>query len=91
MKIQEAVKACKKSKQYGRPRSWKGQGRGVDLGQTLTEDGVKVVQVISENGNLWGSVWNPTPEELLEMWEIVDAKTLWKENCRESEDQDQVR
>lgn len=91
MRIQEAITLCKKTKQYARPQSWKGQGRGVDLGQTLTENGVKVVQIINDNGALWGSDWNPTPEELMERWEIVDAETLWKENNRESDDQDQVR
>lgn len=79
MQIQTLIPICKKTKQYARPRSWKGQGRGVDLGQHLTEDGVKEVVIITENGNALGSNWNPTPEELMESWELVSVETLWKE------------
>ena len=79
MRIQTLIPICRKTKQYARPHSWKGQGRGVDLGQHLTEDGVKEVVIITENGNALGSNWNPTPEELMEQWELVDTTTLYKE------------
>jgi hypothetical protein len=79
VRIQTIIPICRNTKQYGRPFSWKGQGRGVDLGQHLTKDGVKEVIIITEGGAALGTNWSPTPEELMERWELVDAKTLWKE------------
>lgn len=91
MRIQEAVQICKESRQYARPLTWKGQSRGVDLGQTLTgAPGVMVVQIINKRGSLWGSRWNPTPEDLLEDWEIVTVDSLWKESSRGTDDQEKV-
>ena len=79
MKIQEVIPICKNTDKYARPDSWVGQGRGVDLGQHLTKEGIKVIIIITENGNALGSNWNPTPEELMECWQVVDTETLWKE------------
>jgi hypothetical protein len=79
MKIQAVIPICKNTDKYARPHSWKGQGRGVDFGQHLSKDGVKVVVIVTENGNAFVKDWNPTPEEILESWELVDTKTLWKE------------
>ena len=79
MGIQTLISICRKTKQYARPLSWKKQGRGVDLGQHLTKDGIKEVVIITKNGNALGSNWNPTPEELMECWELVTVETLWKE------------
>jgi hypothetical protein len=84
VRIQEIIPICKKYEgQYARPDSWVGQGRGVDLGQHLTNDGVKEVVIITENGNALGSNWNPTPEELMESWMLVNSETLWKESKHE--------
>lgn len=79
MRIQTIIPICIKTKQYARPLSWNGQGRGVDLGQNLTKDGIKEVVIITETGAALGSNWNPTSEELMEQWELVDADTLHKE------------
>ncbi len=79
MRIQTIIPICRKTKQYGRPFSWKGQGRGVDLGQHLTKDGIKEVEIITDSGAALGRNWNPTSEELMERWELVDADTLYKE------------
>lgn len=79
MRIQEVIPICRKTKQYARPLSWKGQGRGVDLGQHLTEDGVKQVVVINSQGAVCGTNWRPTPEELLERWHLVTHETLYRE------------
>lgn len=79
MRIHDVVSICIKTKHYARPLSWRGQGRGVDLAQHLTKDGIKVVEVINETGAVWGSNWNPSPEELMERWEVVTADVLWKE------------
>ena len=79
VRIQTIIPICRKTKQDGRPLSWKGQGRGVDLGQHLTKDGIKEVVIITESGAALGSNWNPTSEELMERWELVDSNTLYKE------------
>lgn len=80
MRIQSLIPICGKTKKYGRPLSWKGQGRAVDLGQALSEDGVKEITIINSRGAAVGIDWNPKPAELLEDWQLVDADTLWKEN-----------
>jgi hypothetical protein len=84
MRIQEAIAVCKskKDKVYARPVSWKNQGRGVDLGQHLKTESVKQVEVINGNGAIWGKDWNPTPEELMESWEIVTVEEIYEENPR---------
>jgi hypothetical protein len=79
VRIQTIIPICRNTNQYGRPFSWKGQGRGVDLGQHLTKDGIKEVVIITESGAALGTNWSPTPEELMERWELVDIKILWKE------------
>ncbi|MBD3261609.1 MAG: hypothetical protein GF334_08010 [Candidatus Altiarchaeales archaeon] len=78
MRIQEAIPTCKRERLYARPTSWKGQGRAVDLGQSLTSR-VKEVTIINERGAAVGTDWSPTPEEILEDWELVEAQLLWKE------------
>ncbi len=79
MRIQTVIPICRQNKTYARPLSWRGQGRGVDLGQHLSHDSVKVVEVINVEGAVYGLDWNPTPGELLELWETVDTATLWNE------------
>ncbi len=90
MRIQTVIPICRKTKQYGRPFSWKGQGRGVDLGQHLTKNGIKDVVIVNENGAAFGSNWNPTPEELMEEWELVTVENLWKETNYEPNDQNKT-
>jgi hypothetical protein len=89
VRIQTLIPICRKTEQYARPLSWRGQGRGVDLGQNLTKDGVKVVEVINESGAVWGANWNPSPEELMERWQLVTVETLWKEREDERTDHEE--
>ena len=80
MKIQEVIPICRETKHYGRPRSWKGQGRGVDLAQNISSLSIKEVIPFSGSNSVFSiAVWKPTPEELLEPWEVVDSATLHKE------------
>jgi hypothetical protein len=90
VRIQTLIPICRKTKQYARPLSWKGQGRGVDLGQHLTKDGIKEVVIINANGAAIGANWNPSSEELMERWQLVTVETLWKERNHEPDDQGQT-
>jgi hypothetical protein len=89
VRIQTLIPICRKTKQYARPLSWQGQGRGIDLGQHLTKDGIKEVVIITENGAALGSNWNPNPEELMEQWQLVTVETLWKERDYERTDHEE--
>jgi hypothetical protein len=86
MRIQTLIPICRKTKQYARPLSWEGQGRGVDIAQNLTKDEIKVVEVINDNGAIWGTSWSPSSEELSEQWQLVTVETLWKEKESERAD-----
>lgn len=79
MRIQAAVELCRHRNCLARPISWKGQGRAVDLGQTLTQEGVKAVEAFGTRGALVGRDWHPTPEEILGTWEAIFPQDLRKE------------
>mgnify|MGYP005850628399 CR=1 FL=1 len=76
MKIQEAIKACQKTPDsFGRPVSWKGSGKAIDLARRMKKDHISEVTVIHK-GAAWGSDWKILPEELLDVWEVVDINFL---------------
>lgn len=79
MRIQEAIKACQKTPDvFGRPISWKGTGAAVDLAKRMQKDRIMKVTAVHHKA-AWGSEWAITPEDLLDIWEIVSVNTLANE------------
>jgi len=78
VQIQKAVKACQQSRYFARPLAWRGSGLAVDLARRLSPE--KVLQVAAFNETAaHGMEWAPTPEDLLDDWEMVDLATLARE------------
>jgi hypothetical protein len=83
MTIQDAIRLCLSQEgQFARPIGWKSTGTAIDIGRRLDKACARKIESLSSLGNLWGSNWNPEPEELLGDWETVSAEELAEEACK---------
>ena len=80
MRIQEAVKACsERDNLFGRPVSWKGAGKAIDLARRLDKTRVHKVTALQTSPNVIGEEWNVDPQDFLGRWEVITAEDLAKE------------
>ena len=79
MTIQDATKTCLiKPDTFGRPASWKGSAKAIDLGRRLNPEKTQHLQIWRGKA-LLGVDWNVEPKDLLEDWEVVKIEEMAEE------------
>lgn len=78
--LAKAVRLCVESEEtiFGRPGTWAGSGRAVDLGCRVRTEGIHQLAPLGESSfNILP--WNPTSRDLLLPWETISLEKLKEE------------